>query len=318
MSDVNTIPVGVRPVSRGDANPESETIWHVDHVDEVDDEDDPDDPVDYSARLGWPEDVVPNAELCRTAQARRWADVFAMPRPQQLRALQEEDLFRGRLPLFASKGGEEYQVDLTAPSELPTARCDKVVLPRGDLGAYRFYELVVDQPPDAAPTTPPLPRFVMHLGTLEVVTKSRYPRYRRNPAPLLETTDYGVVVDATDPRMPVWVVAPRRRLQERAEGRGVIEPIPLLPVFDGLLGDLDDYYEAACIFDTLAHWDPTDASWAVPRFRQACDNVRKSCTRVRLATVAHPTQIFDETAGGKSGKSTEDTPNPSLLTTISG
>lgn len=265
------------------------TIWHDDHRDRT--ENDLVDDLDWiNGRVGNSEENRTNAQLYENEATQDWLKALSHLPMDGISTLVAHPIHPCRIPLFKDKDGDEYQIHLGSPTSLPEAICTRFGDAPQPSAKFLFHlKGCKPFPPSEDEQTRAIPKSIIHLGSLDVSTTSRYPDYIRIEDRVTERTDYDVVVDIEKEGMPLWLVTSRRRLDQRAEGVGYMEPIPPLPIFDGLMGDLESSYDAACILPSIQRLGTREQGLQESDFQLACDLVRK--TRAIIDPVVIPISL---------------------------
>lgn len=264
------------------------TIWHDDHCDVI--ENDLEDEVDWiNGHVGNSKDNRTNVQLYEDEATQDCLKMLSRLPLGGISALIDHPISPRRIPLFKDKNGDEYQINISSPTSLPEAICTRFRDAPQPSAKLLFHKGYKPFPPSEDEQTRAIPKSIIHLGSLDVSTTSRYPDYIRIEDRVTERTDYDVVVDIEKEGMPLWLVTSRRRLDQRAEGVGYVEPIPPLPIFDGLMGDLESSYDAACILPSIQRLGTREQGLQESDFQLACDLVRK--TRAIIDPVVIPISL---------------------------
>ena len=265
------------------------TIWHDDHHDKIENE--LEDEVDWiNDCVGNSENNRTNAQLYEDEATQDWLKMLSRLPLDSISALIDHPVSPCRIPLFKDNDSDEYQINLGSPTSLPEAICTRFRdAPQPSAKLLFHLKGCKPFPPSEDEQTPSIPKSIIHLGSLDVGTTSRYPDYIRTKDRVTERTDYDVVVDIESEGMPLWLIGSRRRLDQRAGGVGYVEPIPPLPIFDGLMGDLESSYDAACILPSIQKLGSREQGIQESDFQLACDLVRK--TRAIIDPVAIPISL---------------------------
>ncbi len=273
-------------------SPPDNKVWHDGHWDEVEEDLDPDDDIDYfNDYIEEPERTRTNGQLFACQATQDWLRTLSGLSREGIPAfVTHQPARRCRIPLFQDGDGAEYQLNLSAESSLPEVVCPAV----SDFGrpaVADLFQLRSLVPLGARQQAYALPRSILHLGSLDVRTTARFPQYFRTKAHATERTDYQVVVDVGSEDLPLWLLASRPRLRQRAAGRNYIRPIPPLPIFNSLMNDGDDldrWYDAACFLSSVHKLASWKAGSQQSVFQEACELVRESRAIVDPAIVFLP------------------------------
>lgn len=198
-----------------------------------------------------------------------------------------------KIPLYRDENtGDEYQIAFHLRSSLVYAFYPQHPVQYDDaVRAIALRRILYHAPPPERQMPQDaieLPRFGLVIGTLTV----RRVRTTASLAKVTEWTDYQVVLDTERAAMPLWILCPRRRLQERDELFNGLAPNP--PIFRGLMrpDDVSDTdppaqavpahdpisvtrplgYDAACILVSVHRLGPAER----PSYHDACEMVRKT------------------------------------------
>lgn len=287
------------PIDDGDAE-ENPLEWHHDHWDEVDDYESP-----YtttwpgegwlSTRIHWDKDSIPNDKLYKNPRTQQWLHKLGSLTRQDLPTVKFPYLrsLTAHLPLFVDEEtGAEYQILMHLKDELAEITCPKISAPfetrAPPLRRIRYRLLQPDD--ETIQSSPPLPRFIVPLGTLAVRNAIRHPELYNPTNPTTELTDYQVVLDAESEAMPLWILSSRRFLQERYErfGKSNLQ----LPIFKGLMQDEEYGYDAACILESVHRLGDR------PTLQEACDMVLKTRAVVDPGSMCASIEKMEEIIGG--------------------
>lgn len=237
--------------------------------------------------LGAPRtDNVTNEQLFKEKATQNWLQRLSGLHYEDVLALESNAPSQPcRIPLYESESGDEYQINLGLPTSLPQVFCVHLPDPYMEVPAISHFQLqgrtAIASSTEQEQNPTAIPLFVFHLGSLDVSTASRYPDYILTKDHVTERTDYDVVVQIDNEDMPLWVVAARRQLKMRAEDTSHINPIPPLPIFKGLMDDLEESYDVACILDSIHKLGAREPDC---NFERACELVRK--TRANINPLA--------------------------------
>ncbi|KAK3313602.1 hypothetical protein B0H66DRAFT_536860 [Apodospora peruviana] len=213
------------------------------------------------------------------------------------------------IPLFTDPYGRIYQVEaglggcafprtmlpkIFCPSFKPPPWDEDGVAGCGDT-LFRLRTRVPYEPSSASSDNriQEFPKLGMTLGMLLVTSVGRHPQYFQDGKPRTEVTDYEVVIGVSDEAdggdndpLPVWIVAPRQRLEYRASGRHAAYPWPSVPIFRNGMDDGGGAgYDVACILPSVQRLGirPSDTDGtargdglAPPDFEETCELVRRT------------------------------------------
>ncbi|VUC35049.1 unnamed protein product [Clonostachys rosea] len=194
------------------------------------------------------------------------------------------------VPLFDADG-DDYRIDFTSRATLYSVYCPPRLEGTDANAALSFFELT---PRIDDHHSVPLPKHVVHLGNLEVRTRSTgaQPQTKNelSEAPYCnDMTDYSVIVDVGHQDMPVWIVSPRARLDIRAGLKDLtLRP---LPIFDGSMATKNGGHDIACILPSIRDLS-LDPERRQEMYREACELVRQTRATVDpYETMVHQKEI---------------------------
>ena len=191
------------------------------------------------------DDSVPNDTIYEAAKTQKWMEAVAQDgqdcRSMLMRPKPDGDLSTTYIPLFKGSNGWEYQIRLHSGNDfpLPGIHCP-VVLPDRNSPA-RLFQLVSRARHDESGSEEnqgrKLPKLLLTLGTLELRNNGRD---EDRDSWVTETTGYSVMVDVGDQDMPLWLFAARPELEGRLHNPFYNPPVRQLPMFDGLLEQIEE------------------------------------------------------------------------------
>ncbi|CAH0057812.1 unnamed protein product [Clonostachys solani] len=196
------------------------------------------------------------------------------------------------IPLFDANG-DDYRINFTSRATLYSVYCPTRLEGTDANAALSFFELT-PRLPTTGHHSLPLPKHVVHLGNLQVRTKSHGAKPRSkselSEAPYFnEMTDYTIIVDVGHQDMPLWIVSPRARLDIRAGLKNLaLRP---LSIFDGSMATKSGDHDIACILPSIRDLS-LDPERRQAMYREACELVRQTRATVDpYETMIHQNEI---------------------------
>lgn len=272
----------------------------------------------YSPWTGWdPDDQADDAQMfldLEESYAKRSDTLFQEQRIQEilqkLASLSPQDFPLMKwvtdlsdpapnVPIFKDvTNGDEYQINLHLAMRLTRISCplDADEARESEEAADTVYKMRYCLPtPEAASAgqSPPLPTFIIPLGSLMLRSFSRYSKDTQTTKPLAETTDYMVAIDAGSEAMPVWLISSQWHLRGRKEGGGW--NIPPLPIFKGLMMNDKYGFDIACILQSIHQVAATPEE--LPDFENSCDLVARTRAMVDPAFLQVRKDIAEKISG---------------------